>query len=223
MTMTLPELILLIVIAAICGAIGRALAGGPRGGLHRLHRGRLRPGPSWGPWIAARMKLPEPFMVHISGHSFPVSLVDHRGRPVRGDHPPDFPAAVGCERVTTRRWRELWDAYPRIVSGTALVVAAFPPDGPRHRLQAGAVRPRAGAHARRHDGDRAPASGRHRGLEESRLALAVELARRQAWATRICICRWIPRMGFCGLERQGARLREMRVRLGQEDDRGHSP
>jgi uncharacterized membrane protein YeaQ/YmgE (transglycosylase-associated protein family) len=32
-TLTLPGLILLIVIAAICGAVGRALGGGARGGL----------------------------------------------------------------------------------------------------------------------------------------------------------------------------------------------
>ena len=25
-----------------------------------------------GPWVAARLKLPEPFMLHISGHSYPV-------------------------------------------------------------------------------------------------------------------------------------------------------
>jgi len=33
MTITLPGLIVLIVIAAICGAVGKALAGGAQGGL----------------------------------------------------------------------------------------------------------------------------------------------------------------------------------------------
>ena len=33
MNYTLPGLILLIVIAAVCGAIGKAIAGGARGGL----------------------------------------------------------------------------------------------------------------------------------------------------------------------------------------------
>ena len=33
MTLTVPGLIVLIVIAAICGAVGKALAGGARGGL----------------------------------------------------------------------------------------------------------------------------------------------------------------------------------------------
>ncbi len=71
MTMTLPGLIVLIVIAAICGAIGRALAGGPRGGLLvSIVVGFV--GALLGPWLAVQMKLPEPFMLHISGQSFPI-------------------------------------------------------------------------------------------------------------------------------------------------------
>jgi uncharacterized membrane protein YeaQ/YmgE (transglycosylase-associated protein family) len=69
--MTLPGLILLLVIAAICGAIGRALAGGTSGGLFvSIVVGFV--GALLGPWVAVQMKLPEPFMVHISGQSFPV-------------------------------------------------------------------------------------------------------------------------------------------------------
>ena len=71
MTMTLPGLILLLVIAAICGAIGRALAGGTRGGLF-VSTAVGFVGALLGPWVAVQMKLPEPFMVHIGGHSFPV-------------------------------------------------------------------------------------------------------------------------------------------------------
>ncbi len=52
-------------------AIGRALAGGPRGGLFvSIAVGFV--GALLGPWLAVQMKLPEPFMVHISGQSFPV-------------------------------------------------------------------------------------------------------------------------------------------------------
>jgi uncharacterized membrane protein YeaQ/YmgE (transglycosylase-associated protein family) len=71
MTFTLPGLILLIVIAAVCGAVGRAIAGEIRGGLIvSIALGFV--GALLGPWVAVRMKLPEPLMVHISGHSFPV-------------------------------------------------------------------------------------------------------------------------------------------------------
>jgi uncharacterized membrane protein YeaQ/YmgE (transglycosylase-associated protein family) len=71
MTITLPGLILLIVIAAVCGAIGKALGGGVRGGLIvSTALGFI--GALIGPWIAAQLKLPEPFVVNISGHSFPI-------------------------------------------------------------------------------------------------------------------------------------------------------
>jgi len=71
MTITLPGLIILIIIAAICGAIGTALAGGVRGGfIVSMVLGFI--GTLVGPWIAHQLKLPEPFVVHISGQSFPV-------------------------------------------------------------------------------------------------------------------------------------------------------
>jgi uncharacterized membrane protein YeaQ/YmgE (transglycosylase-associated protein family) len=71
MTFTLPGLVVLIVIAAICGAIGRAIAGGVRGGLIvSTVLGFI--GAVIGPWVAARLALPEPFMIEISGHPFPV-------------------------------------------------------------------------------------------------------------------------------------------------------
>ena len=69
MNITLPGLILLIVIAALCGAIGRAIAGDVRGGLIvSTALGFI--GALLGPWIAAQLKLPEPLIVHISGHPF---------------------------------------------------------------------------------------------------------------------------------------------------------
>ena len=71
MDYTLPGLVLLVVIAAVCGAIGRAIAGGVRGGLIvSTVLGFI--GALLGPWVAAQLKLPEPFTVNISGHPFPV-------------------------------------------------------------------------------------------------------------------------------------------------------
>lgn len=71
MTITLPGLILLIVIAAICGAVGKAIAGGVRGGLIvSTALGFI--GAVIGPWVAAKLGLSEPLMVQISGHPFPV-------------------------------------------------------------------------------------------------------------------------------------------------------
>jgi uncharacterized membrane protein YeaQ/YmgE (transglycosylase-associated protein family) len=71
MTITLPGLIFLVVIAAICGAVGRAIAGEIRGGLIvSIAVGFV--GALLGPWIAVKMKLTEPLMIHIGGQSFPV-------------------------------------------------------------------------------------------------------------------------------------------------------
>ena len=71
MSMTLTELIVLLVIAAICGAVGRARAGGTRGGLIvSTVLGFI--GALIGPWIARQLNLAEPFVVDIGGHPFPV-------------------------------------------------------------------------------------------------------------------------------------------------------
>lgn len=71
MTITLPGLIILILIAAICGAIGRAIAGEIRGGLFvSTAVGFI--GALIGPWLAGQLKLAEPLMLNVSGHSFPV-------------------------------------------------------------------------------------------------------------------------------------------------------
>jgi uncharacterized membrane protein YeaQ/YmgE (transglycosylase-associated protein family) len=71
MTITLPGLILLIVVAAVCGAIGKAIAGGVRGGLVvSTALGFI--GALLGPLLAAQLKLPEPLVVHIGGHPFPI-------------------------------------------------------------------------------------------------------------------------------------------------------
>jgi len=71
MTLTLPGVIVLIVIAAICGAIGEALAGGDGGGLLvSIILGFI--GALLGPWVAHQLGLSEPFVVHMSGQSFPI-------------------------------------------------------------------------------------------------------------------------------------------------------
>lgn len=71
MNMSLTTLLLLLVIAAICGAVGKALAGSARGGLLvSIVLGFI--GALVGPWLAGKLGLPEPFMVTIGGHPFPV-------------------------------------------------------------------------------------------------------------------------------------------------------
>jgi uncharacterized membrane protein YeaQ/YmgE (transglycosylase-associated protein family) len=68
---SIPGLLLLILIAAICGAIGRALGGGTRGGLIvSIVLGFI--GALLGSWIARRMNLPEPFVLRAAGQAFPV-------------------------------------------------------------------------------------------------------------------------------------------------------
>jgi uncharacterized membrane protein YeaQ/YmgE (transglycosylase-associated protein family) len=71
MTITLPGLLVLIIIAAICGAVGKALAGGARGGLLvSIALGFI--GALIGPWIAGQLHLTEPFVLRVSGQSFPI-------------------------------------------------------------------------------------------------------------------------------------------------------
>jgi uncharacterized membrane protein YeaQ/YmgE (transglycosylase-associated protein family) len=71
MTLTLPGLVVLIVIAAICGAVGKALAGGGPGGLvTSIALGFI--GGLLGPWVARTLNLAEPLMVQVSGRPFPI-------------------------------------------------------------------------------------------------------------------------------------------------------
>jgi uncharacterized membrane protein YeaQ/YmgE (transglycosylase-associated protein family) len=71
MTLTLPGLIVLIVIAAVCGAVGKALAGGARGGLlGSIALGFI--GALLGPWIARELNLSEPIVLQIAGQPFPI-------------------------------------------------------------------------------------------------------------------------------------------------------
>lgn len=69
--MSLITFLILVLIAAICGAIAQAIAGSVRGGLIvSTILGFI--GALLGPWLAGKLGLPEPFMVHVGGHPFPV-------------------------------------------------------------------------------------------------------------------------------------------------------
>jgi uncharacterized membrane protein YeaQ/YmgE (transglycosylase-associated protein family) len=71
MTMSLPAILVLLVIAAVCGAIGKAIAGSARGGLIvSIVLGFI--GALLGPWVAGKLSLPEHFMIDIGGRAFPV-------------------------------------------------------------------------------------------------------------------------------------------------------
>jgi uncharacterized membrane protein YeaQ/YmgE (transglycosylase-associated protein family) len=71
MTLSLTGLIVLIIIAAICGAVGKSLGGGGRGGL-LVSTALGFIGALLGPWLAGQLGLPEPFMLQIGSESFPI-------------------------------------------------------------------------------------------------------------------------------------------------------
>jgi uncharacterized membrane protein YeaQ/YmgE (transglycosylase-associated protein family) len=69
--MTLVELLVLLLVAGIAGAIGQSIAGYSHGGcLFSIAIGFI--GALLGSWIARAMGLPELFMVSIGGHPFPL-------------------------------------------------------------------------------------------------------------------------------------------------------
>ncbi len=69
--MTLIELGLLLLIAAVCGALGQAIAGYSRGGcLMSIALGFI--GALLGVWLARQMGLPELFVVEIDDVEFPI-------------------------------------------------------------------------------------------------------------------------------------------------------
>ena len=71
MTLTLPGLIVFLIIAAICGSVGKSLVGVGRGGLlTSIAVGFI--GALVGPWLAGQLGLSEPFMLRIGGESFPI-------------------------------------------------------------------------------------------------------------------------------------------------------
>jgi uncharacterized membrane protein YeaQ/YmgE (transglycosylase-associated protein family) len=69
--MTLIGFLVLLAIAAICGAIGQSLAGYDLGGcLVSIVVGFIG---AWiGLWLAAKMGLPELFAINIEGKPFPI-------------------------------------------------------------------------------------------------------------------------------------------------------
>jgi uncharacterized membrane protein YeaQ/YmgE (transglycosylase-associated protein family) len=71
MQMTLMSLLILLIIAGVCGAIGQSISGHSRGGIvTSIALGFI--GALLGAWIAGSMNLPEFFKVNIGGHSFPI-------------------------------------------------------------------------------------------------------------------------------------------------------
>lgn len=69
--MTLASFLILVLIAAICGALGQALAGYTMGGcLVSIGVGFV--GAFLGAWIASEFGLPPVFVVEVGGQPFPV-------------------------------------------------------------------------------------------------------------------------------------------------------
>jgi uncharacterized membrane protein YeaQ/YmgE (transglycosylase-associated protein family) len=71
MVMTLVDLLLLLLVAGVCGAVGRAISGFSRGGcLVSIALGFI--GALIGMWLARNAGLPEPLPVRVAGQTFPV-------------------------------------------------------------------------------------------------------------------------------------------------------
>src|SRR4051812_24013809 len=69
--MSLISLLVLLLVAGVCGSIGQAIAGFSRGGcLTSIAIGFI--GALLGTWLARRVGLPELFAVNIGGESFPI-------------------------------------------------------------------------------------------------------------------------------------------------------
>lgn len=69
--MTLFDLLILLLIAGICGALGQAIAGFSRGGcLVSIALGFV--GAVLGMWMARAMGLPELFAIQIGTTNFPI-------------------------------------------------------------------------------------------------------------------------------------------------------
>ena len=65
------QFLLLLLIAGVCGAIGQAINGYSHGGcLVAIALGFI--GALFGSWAASKLHLPEPLMINVGGHGFPV-------------------------------------------------------------------------------------------------------------------------------------------------------
>jgi uncharacterized membrane protein YeaQ/YmgE (transglycosylase-associated protein family) len=71
MNLDLWSLLILLLVAGVCGAVGQAIAGYSRGGcLVSIALGFI--GALLGTWIAGALGLPELFAVNIGGKPFPI-------------------------------------------------------------------------------------------------------------------------------------------------------
>ncbi|HEX7672356.1 MAG TPA: GlsB/YeaQ/YmgE family stress response membrane protein [Polyangiaceae bacterium] len=71
MTITLTGLVVLLIIAGLCGAVGRLIAGGMRGGfVVSIAVGFV--GAFLGTFVARSFHLPEVAVVAVDGHAFPI-------------------------------------------------------------------------------------------------------------------------------------------------------
>ncbi|HEY2405395.1 MAG TPA: hypothetical protein VGI10_05315 [Polyangiaceae bacterium] len=71
MTITLTGLLILLIVAGVCGAIGRAIGGGTGGGVFvSIAVGFV--GALLGTFIAHYFRLPELLMVTVDGRNFPI-------------------------------------------------------------------------------------------------------------------------------------------------------
>jgi len=69
--MTIIDLIVLLIIAGLCGAIGQAITGYSRGGcLVSIALGFI--GAVLGMWLSSKLHLPELFSIRIGTTNFPV-------------------------------------------------------------------------------------------------------------------------------------------------------
>ena len=69
--MTILDVIVLLIIAGLCGALGQAISGFSRGGcLVSIALGFI--GALLGMWLARQMGLPELFAIQIGTTSFPI-------------------------------------------------------------------------------------------------------------------------------------------------------
>ncbi|HZH33131.1 MAG TPA: GlsB/YeaQ/YmgE family stress response membrane protein [Pyrinomonadaceae bacterium] len=69
--MSLVDLLILLLVAGVCGALGQAISGFSRGGcLVSIALGFI--GALLGMWLARQLGLPELLMVPVGGRSFPV-------------------------------------------------------------------------------------------------------------------------------------------------------
>ena len=69
--MTLIDLLILLLVAGLCGALGQAISGYSRGGcLVSIALGFI--GAILGMWLARKLGLPELLIVPVGGQSFPV-------------------------------------------------------------------------------------------------------------------------------------------------------